>query len=180
MENLYKNIIDFKRGNADAVVEIIKMFDPLLNKLARQSSCCDIKSELTLFMVELISKFPTGNKNLYYDKYIISYISKSIKHKYIELNKKVCKQVLNESELDLNILENKEVENNLDMFLFKELIKPLTQKEQEVLTYKYAFNYSDIEISDLFNISRQSVNKTKTRALNKLKLKLDSMNTRLH
>ncbi|MGL4731667.1 MAG: sigma-70 family RNA polymerase sigma factor [Clostridium sp.] len=180
MENLYKNIIDFKRGNADAVVEIIKMFDPLLNKLARQSSCCDIKSELTLFMIELISKFPTGNKNLYYDKYIISYISKSIKHKYIHLNKKVCKQVLNESELDLNILENKKVENNLDMFLFKELIKPLTQKEQEVLTYKYAFNYSDIEISDLFNISRQSVNKTKTRALNKLKLKLDSMNTRLH
>ncbi|GIM32241.1 hypothetical protein PAGU1678_15110 [Paraclostridium bifermentans subsp. muricolitidis] len=85
----------------------------------------------------------------------------------------MCKQALNESELDLNVLENKKVENNLDMFFFKELIKSLTPKEQEVLTYKYTFNYSDIEISDLFNISRQSVNKTKTRALNKLKLKLN-------
>lgn len=173
MKKLHDIIIDFKQGNTDSATKIIDMFDPLLNKLERQSNCCDIKSELTLFMIELLQKFPIERENLYYDKNIVSYISKSVKNRYIFLNKKACTQSNMESDLDLSLVKNNKTENNLDMIFFNDIINHLTPREQKIIKYKYALNYSDIEIASLFNISRQSVNKTKLRALNKLRLNLN-------
>ncbi|CEN21828.1 sigma-70 family RNA polymerase sigma factor [Paraclostridium sordellii] len=173
MNKLYNIIKNYQQGNKESIIEVIELFNPLLNKLERQSNHYDIKSELTLFIIELMDKLPFENEKFCHDKYIVSYISKSIKNKYIYLNKKACDQLNKENEINLEILKNDRVENNLDMILFKDLIKSLTHKEQEIIIYKYGLNYSDIEIAELFNISRQSVNKTKTRALNKLKLMIN-------
>lgn len=173
MNKLYDIIKNYKQGNKESIIEVIELFNPLLNKLERQSNHYDIKSELTLFIIELMDKLPFENKKFCHDKYIVSYISKSIKNKYIYLNKKACDQLNKENEINLEILKNDRVENNLDIILFRDLIKSLTHKEQEIIIYKYGLNYSDIEIAELFNISRQSVNKTKTRALNKLKLMIN-------
>jgi RNA polymerase sigma factor (sigma-70 family) len=175
INKLYNLIIDYKNGNKDSVIDIIEVFTPLLNKLDRQSKYCDMKSDLIVFIIELMDKLPINNSRFYHDKYIISYISKSIKNKYIHLNKKACKRISSEEELNLNVLKNNVVENKLDMLFFKALIKSLTPKEREIITYKYALNYSDIEIAERFKISRQSVNQTKIRAISKLKLKLNVM-----
>lgn len=90
MNKLYDIIKNYKQGNKDSIIEVIELFNPLLNKLERQSNCCDIKSELIIFMIELMDKLPFENKKFCHDKYIVSYISKSIKNKYIHLNKNSC------------------------------------------------------------------------------------------
>ncbi|MGM8317323.1 RNA polymerase sigma factor, partial [Clostridium perfringens] len=43
------------------------------------------------------------------------------------------------------------------------------KKERQVIEYKFLVGKSDSEIGEMLNISRQAINKTKNRALNKLK-----------
>lgn len=49
------------------------------------------------------------------------------------------------------------------------LINKLTKKEKTVIILKYFYEYSDVEIANIFGVSRQAINKTKNRALNKMK-----------
>ena len=53
--------------------------------------------------------------------------------------------------------------------LLYDMFKNLTKKERQVIEYKFLVGKSDSEIGEMLNISRQAINKTKNRALNKLK-----------
>lgn len=71
MNKLYDIIKNYKQGNKESIIEVIELFNPLLNKLERQSNHYDIKSELTLFIIELMDKLPFENKKFCHDKYIV-------------------------------------------------------------------------------------------------------------
>lgn len=87
MRYIYLLVEEFKKGDKNKFLDILLKFDPLLNKLQRNSCYEDMKNELTLFLFILLDKIPIELVNLKSDRYIISYIAKSIKYQYIHINK---------------------------------------------------------------------------------------------
>ena len=57
----------------------------------------------------------------------------------------------------------------MDKLFIYELLSLLTLREKEIINLRYFKEYSDIEISQKLRISRQAVNKTKNRAITKMK-----------
>ena len=74
----------------DIFILIMEKFEPKLNKLQRNSVYEDMKSDLILFMFKLLNKIPLEKDIFREDKYIISYINRSLKNHYIYLNKRLC------------------------------------------------------------------------------------------
>ncbi|WP_055667329.1 sigma-70 family RNA polymerase sigma factor [Desnuesiella massiliensis] len=169
MKSLYESIHLCKDGNKDILLEIINKFNPLLNKYSRLLNYEDAKSDFTLFFIELVYKFPINNEAFIQDAYIVSYINKAIKNKYIHLSKKKMNIEKCEVELNLDIANNFSYNNSLDDKLYiNDLFKCITKKEKEILVLKYIKGYSDVEISKIYKISRQAVNRMKIRAFNKI------------
>ena len=74
------------------------------------------------------------------------------------------------NELDFNEIQDTSTIIGLDSeLLIYDMFKNLTKKERQVIEYKFLVGKSDSEIGEMLNISRQAINKTKNRALNKLK-----------
>ena len=76
---------DYKNGDKDVLIEIIDVFKPIINKYKRNSYYEDMDSELTVFLISLLEKMPMKEDFFENDKYVFSYIFKSLKNKYIEL-----------------------------------------------------------------------------------------------
>ncbi len=172
MGKLYKLVEDFRNGNIDNFIFIVEEFQPQLNKFQRNSDYEDMKSELILFMFNLLEKIPLEKDIFKEDKYMVSYISKALKHHYIHLNKTNCK-ILNKKFL----LEDKYINNGeedcLSEIIFKDIISMLSEKEKDLIIKKYKFNYSEAEIARIKGVSRQAIHKTHVRALSKLKKLLE-------
>lgn len=150
---------------------ILNVFDPLLDKLQRNSINEDMKSDLTLFMFTLLNKIPLEKECLKEDKYIISYISKSLNHQYIYLNKKIRKN--NNNEMLLDKFDYMSEVDTMNSIVFDNLIDKLTDNEKYVMNRKYKFNYSDTEIANEKGVSRQAIHKIHKRAIEKLKSYID-------
>ncbi len=171
MGELYNLINDFREGKSNTFILIIEKFEPQLNKFQRNSIYEDMKSDLILFMFKIVEKIPIEKEVFKEDKYIISYISKSLKHQYIYLNKINCKIVNEEIELQEAYINNGH-DNYFSNIVFEDIIKILTDTEKYVIIKKYKFNYSEIEISRMKSVSRQAIHKTHVRALYKIKKSL--------
>lgn len=168
MIHLYKLIEQHKNKDEDAFLEILEMFEPLINSLYRKGVNEDMKSDLTLFLFELLNKMQFEKEIFKQEKYIVSYISKSLKNKYIYLNKNHYKKKCSELKLEetyLNLGKN----SYFSEIFFDDLIKNLKDVEKDILIKRYKLDYSDQEIATLRGVSRQSVCKIRTNALKKLK-----------
>ncbi len=168
MRYIYLLVEEFKKGDKNKFLDILLKFDPLLNKLQRNSCYEDMKNELTLFLFILLDKIPIELVNLKNDRYIISYIAKSIKYQYIHINK--IHQNKNNNTLYLNEdVFNIGYTEDLSNIILNDIIKSLTIKEQNVIKNIYLNNKSESEVGRKLGVSRQAIHKTHVRALNKIK-----------
>ena len=139
MRYIYLLVEEFKKGDKNKFLDILLKFDPLLNKLQRNSCYEDMKNELTLFLFILLDKIPIELVNLKSDRYIISYIAKSIKYQYIHINK--IHQNKNNNTLYLNEdVFNIGYTEDLSNIILNDIIKSLTIKEQNVIKNIYLNN----------------------------------------
>lgn len=168
LRKLYNLIQDFRNGDKDAFIHILDRFEPKLKNLQRNSKYDDMKSDLTLFMFNLLNKIPLEKEYFKDDKYIISYISKSLTHQYIHLNKVNCKIITNEGVLEENYIRGGD-DNCFSNIIFEDIIRDLTQIERDVIVKKYKYNYSGAEIANMNGVSRQAIHKTHIRALSKMR-----------
>lgn len=168
MGQLYNLIQDFRNGNMDIFILIMEKFEPKLNKLQRNSVYEDMKSDLILFMFKLLNKIPLEKDIFREDKYIISYINRSLKNHYIYLNKINCRVKSKELALEEIHINNGD-DNCFSNIIFDDIIKTLTHAEKDIIFKKYKLNYSDAEIARMKGISRQAIYKTHVRALSKIK-----------
>ena len=168
---LVKTIQNKEKGYKKAILKLIKQFQPLVRKYSYLLYYEDSQSELTLTFIETLYKIPIDNPRFKQDQYIISYISKSIRNNYIHLSKKRNQLYYYESPINLDIAEDSYQINIGDKLYIKDLLSLLTEREKEIINLKYFKEYSDIEISKKIGISRQAVNKTKNRALKKMRKK---------
>ncbi|MGL5713068.1 MAG: sigma-70 family RNA polymerase sigma factor [Paraclostridium sp.] len=175
MNKLVNLVMTYQNGDKDAFIEIINIFRPALNKFKRNSYCEDIDSELILFLITLLEKLEMRERFLEDDKYIFSYIFKSLRNKYIRINKKNYStysfELLNDEFSNFNISEY--LETNVEFF---DLIKGLSSCERNILDRYYINNLTESDIAKELNTSRQYINKTHKKALNKLKNTLECYN----
>lgn len=167
MSCLYQSIVSFRNGNSDDFLEILEVFNPLLKSLHRKSFGYDTYSDLVLFLIELLKKLKISNDSFREDKYIISYIAKALKNHYIYLNKKKCK--LYDVEVSIDPTNLQYGYSDCDNIIFYDLLNNLTDKEKNVIIYKYIYSYSDTEIGKQRHVSRQYIHKVHKRALEKVK-----------
>lgn len=165
--------IQRKTNHEIAILKLIEQFNPLIKKYSNLLRWEDSQSELILALIEIINKVPTQNSKFKQDKYIVSYISKSIRNTYIYLSKIRNKLKCHEFPINFEITEDSYQASIVDRLFVEELLKVLTKREKEIITLKYFNEYSDIEISRKIGVSRQAVNKTKNRAIKRMREYMD-------
>lgn len=166
-------------GDNESMEKLLIQFQPLLKKYAYKLHYEDSLNDLVLFFIELILSLPSSLLKQDSDGKTINYIAVSIKNHYCHLVKRridekneICFSQLNDEQSYyinscLTMPDSFEAET-----VFSIIKKILTQREFEIIIYIYYFNYSSADIARVKNVSRQSVNQIKKRALSKLKKNL--------
>ena len=174
MENyVLKPLIErVKNQDMSAFGDLFDEFGRLINFYAAKLSYEDAANELTLFFVELLysinlSKFRSDGGDD-----IRRYIAVSIKNEYIALSTKKSKLCKFENDLYENMgAPNDDILENLVLI---DMLKSLNAIDKKIILYRYIYGYSIAEIANLMDISRQSVNKRKIRALNVLRRAIEN------
>lgn len=170
MDDLFKLINESKNGNEQCVMEVIARFEPLIKKYSRKLKHDDLNAELRLCLLESILYIPIGKSlNLNENQYIISYLNKCIKHKYIYLSKKIGRILDFETEFNADILFRTYEEYLDDAICIKNIMEKISKLQQKVIKEVYFNDISEEQLANELNISRQAVNRTKNRALKKLR-----------
>lgn len=151
------------------MLAIIESFNPLLEKYARRIKFDEIHTDLVIKLIEFINRMTIhDNEEMKKDKYIISYISKSILYKYIELSKKHSE--INNRTIAFNEDFHDFYEIDVtDKIILDKLLNELTEKQKYIIQKLYIEGYSAAELAKELNISKQAVNKTKKVSLMKIR-----------
>lgn len=169
-DNLYQRIRKCKNNDKEELSSLINEFDRVISKYSRKLAYEDAKHDMIIEFIQIINKIPIDDIKFKKDeKYIMSYITTSLKNNFLKLKSKHYKyselKILDE--LDL-ILEGEDDENINDCIVY-DYFKALSTKERKVVE-EIVFNCKSIkEISEYLHISRQAVNKIKIKAFDKLR-----------
>lgn len=174
MGELYNLINEFREGNEESFIKIVNRFEPKLTKLSKKISRKDLqedlKSDLILFTILLLlHKVPLDKGSVKEDKYIVSYISKSLDNEYKRLRAYYFKNFYKEIEIKDTYL-NKVYDDDFSDIMFDNMIIPLTDLEKDVIIKKYKLSYRESEIAMINEVSKQAIHKTSKRAISKLRV----------
>lgn len=166
--NLFYHFNEAKNNDSKSIEYILQRFNPLILKYSNKlRNSEDSKSELTLHLLKTIHKIPLEQPNFKDDKFIIAYIKTSIKNHFCLLysNQKKYDSIV-DSCVHNQQIEQDNINSNL---IFYDLIKVLNPKEKIILEKKFLYNYTNTEIANSLNLSRQNIQICIKRALIKLK-----------
>ncbi|XAM53788.1 hypothetical protein TVTCOM_39570 (plasmid) [Terrisporobacter vanillatitrophus] len=119
-------------------------------------------------MITMLEKVSKREDILKDDKYLTLYILKSLRNKYIEINKKNYNVYSNEIPSD-KFLDYSGYDNLESDMVFYDIIKNLSSCEKNILIKKYIYNLNESDIARELNTSRQYINRTHKKALSKLR-----------
>ena len=165
----FQKIKDLQNGSQKSQEDFIVEFMPIIKKYSRWLNYEDSQQDLVLFFIELLSKYSLQNYKS--DAEFISYISKSFYHQYIKLStQQQTKKKLVVPFQDNYISDSENEIPSDNKILISQLLKHLSQTQKRILTLKYYYGFTDLDISAKLGLSRQTVNKQKNLALRELKL----------
>lgn len=96
-KELIFKIIAVKKYNKDeSILDILAIFDNIINKYSRKLNGEDTKQDLYVFLIKLIKNIDELSIVNYEDKQVLSYFSKALKNEYIRLSKKNDRRKNNE------------------------------------------------------------------------------------
>lgn len=143
-------------GNEESLLEIITRFKPLILSYSKKTNYEDMENVLICHLIYIVkSMIPMK------DGKSINYIKSAIKNKYINTLIKE-KRYKNTHHFFCETL----IQGQLDTqeMVFDEMMNYLDETKRFILIWKYRYGYSDQEIGQRLNISRQAVNKQKRQA----------------
>jgi hypothetical protein len=166
-------ILNAQAGNDDSILIMVDKFNPLLKKYSYKLSYDD---DLLADFLDLIKNIDMSRLRHNCEGGIVSYICKSIYSSYINKSKTNCKYFqstipfsgLNENEKYYAELSLSTVDRD-DALLVSSLNEILNQHEFCIIYTIYFLGYSSADIAQSSGTSRQAVNQTKRRALEKLR-----------
>lgn len=166
--NLYESIYAAKNGEEEALTNLIFIFEPAINKFSRQLGYDCAKTDLNIFLIEFIKKVNLNKFDPKADGKIFNYIYNSIKNKKINLFNKNIKNKIDTLPIKLEYIKSYDPSIESEI-LISEFWKFLTKYQQIIIKKKFFEGFSDMEIAQDLNVSRQSINRCKNRAFNRIK-----------
>lgn len=171
--NLLQQITRFQ-NNQEGFIDIWTYFKSKIKYLSYKLNYAEAETDLTIYLYEFLKLI--NLKKFEMDKDISIYINKCLKNKSISLFYKIAKDkelmsFTSDTEV-LDVINCEEQNDEYSDIIFNDLISSLNPKQKKVIFYKYYLQLSDIEIAQMFKISRQAVNKTQRIALKNLKNEL--------
>ena len=161
-------IIDVKKNNKDeSMLDILAIFDNIINKYSRKLNGEDTKQDLYVFLIKLINNIDELSIVNYEDKQVLSYFSKSLKNEYIRLSKKNDIRKNNEDyNCEDRVWGYNFIESNIEVV---DSIKNLNNYEKKIIKMVVLNGYSVSEVAKKTGKSRQAISQVKNRAISKLK-----------
>lgn len=161
-------IIDVKKNNKDeSMLDILAIFDNIINKYSRKLNGEDTKQDLYVFLIKLINNIDELSIVNYEDKQVLSYFSKSLKNEYIRLSKKNDRRKNNEDyNCEDRVWGYNFIESNIEVI---DSIKNLNNYEKKIINMVVLNGYSVSEVAKKTGKSRQAISQVKNRAISKLK-----------
>lgn len=142
-------------------------FEKLIFCYARKLGGEDYLEELRSALIRILYEINTERFKRDDSDSVKRYIAVVLRNKYIALSNE--KQKYEKIELgrveDIYTYTVKYDEH----IMIKDMLNLLSNKQRQIITYKYIYGYSDIEIAKYLNISRQAVNRLKIRAINAIR-----------
>lgn len=176
-QRIHDLIFLIQKGDNNALINLLAKFEPLLKSTAYYLNKEDGYEELTAFLVELLKTHNFSTIISTSDDKYVSYIVKSVKNYSYKLrNKKsICFEFIdNISSDDFASTHQIAIHDCYERILLEDCKKILTLREFEVIYYIYFLHEPICFITKKLKVSRQTVNTTKLRALQKLKSSLFS------
>lgn len=168
--------------SSSSVYDIVMLFDPLLQKYARQLQDPDSYYDLRASLFDIIRQIDVEKMNGKTDAALVKYIRNAVYHQFIHLARAQRRYAQThilfcelegpeereryKSHADSAVAQTK---NELT-FIEKDFLRRyLTESEYEILVLHFYSRYSIKEIASMKKMSRQFVNKQKVNALRKLR-----------
>ncbi len=162
---LWGLIHESQSGNKQATERLYTMFLPLLKKYAQKIGNEDALSDLTLSFLQMLKKMPIQDSDLASDdKYILSYISLSVKNAYIQINMNKEKYQNN----NIFVLDDEEYmgeckQLNIEFITVSmmcgEMERLLSRNDYYIIIEKFINGRTEEDIANTFGISKQAINK---------------------
>jgi RNA polymerase sigma factor (sigma-70 family) len=181
-ESIYNLINCIQKGDEDALLEMINRFEPLIKKLSKKMIYEKSETDLIIFFIQILQSLDLGKFSKFSEASLVRYIQVSLNNKAIGCSKRHYLYKIEEVHLDFDMFyadTNTGVDISTKLAIHELLeLNELSQRQREVLKRYYLYGYSDIEIAQKLNISRQAVCKSRNRGLNIIRdyLKIDLLN----
>lgn len=159
MISLYEFIKRAKFGDKESLEYLILKFEPIIGSISRRLNMEYAKTDMIIFFIELVKNMNIDNIKNLSDGALVKYIEKSLRRKYINLNKR---GLIVEVELDDVFKSSTDEYTEIEFKMFLNEIKNkwiINEKQSYVLFAKYFNLNTDQEIAYELEISRQAVNK---------------------
>lgn len=169
MNSMVNSIEKAKNGDKNSMELLINKFDPILNSLSYKLEYDCAKSDLTIFFIKLIYSIKLNIIVDLSEGALINYIKTSFYREYYRLSKaKVKNEIHQKNDLHIWVSDYNKIEYKifLDELILKKVIN---QKQKYVLIKKYYYDFTDKEISNELDISRQAISKIHKKAIYNIK-----------
>ncbi|MCB8818105.1 RNA polymerase sigma factor [Desulfosporosinus shakirovi] len=167
-------IAQSQTGDSGATLTLLKKFDPLLRKYAYKLYYDDAYNDLLFDFVEFLYYFRLDRMRNISEGTLVSYICTSIHSNYVKrltALKKRCDFFPYSALSDSQLYYAEATSSTTDTYFELELTgieNALTESENSIVKMIYLLGYTVTETAFIHRISRQAVNQTKKRALQKL------------
>ncbi len=169
-ESLLDLLILAQKDNEEAICYLVKKFQLLIKKFARQLNYDCAETDLIIYLLEFTKKLDTKKIQNYSEGELVNYIVRLLRNKKIDIYRKnnlALEEVHTGKEISTEAVPGFE-----EQICLKELLDMLSDKHKKVIIAKYIYGYSDAEIGTSLGISRQAVNKLKNKALEQLRAQI--------
>lgn len=175
MKELKDIILSAQNFDETAMQEVVEKFEPAINGYTRKmKNDEDFRSDITLYLIELIRNLNITSLRLQNDYALINYISCSLYHQYIRLSQRNAKIRSHENYFDDEDIEkwlgiDYGTADSLDDMMTETIMKNLlSERECSCVKLMVIDGMTSSEAAEVLGIARQTVNEAKLRGLKKL------------
>ena len=168
---IHKQILDYQGGDANAALELVEKFKPLIKRYAfflhREASFEDLQC----FLLSMLKTWDTSRLSSTDDATVTRYIANSVKNEYIALSKQQAKErgtsYLEDATLPqaLEYAQKTSTCDQYDQLTLQDLHKVLNEYEFAIVYAIYFEQRSVAEVARQKHKTRQAINQTKIKAL---------------
>lgn len=145
------------KNSTNAMEELIERFNPFINAYSYKSGWKveteDMKSILTIKLITLAKEMCISE----HEGENVNFVTTCLRNHFLDVVRKINRLDTKE-ELISGELEEVATLDEEDL-IFEDMIKALPKQKQEIIRLKFKEMYTDQEIAERLNVSRQAINK---------------------